>query len=139
MTPFCAWNAPLQRTFTSFPSGSIGATLLLLRVVVGVSAIADAALTLAADHSASCFAMAIVAGLAGLALLPGFLTPLAGALLALEGAALLLFASGDALRLLHSRMALFEFVIMAATVAMLGPGVTSIDARRFGRREVSIG
>jgi uncharacterized membrane protein YphA (DoxX/SURF4 family) len=138
MTPSCAWNIPLQRTFTSFPSGSVGAALLFLRAFVGGAAIAQAALAVAADQSAPCLAMVAAAALAGLALLPGFMTPLAGAVLAAQGAAILLFMNPGMLELLDSRMAQFEFVVMAATLAVLGPGAASIDARLFGRREVSI-
>jgi hypothetical protein len=139
MTPPCAWHSPLQRTFTSFPSGSVGAALLLLRVVVGVSAIVEAALTFAGDQSLSCLAMAAPAALAGLTLLPGFLTPLAGVVLAAQGAVLFLFANAGVLGLLDSRMALFEFGVMAAVVAVLGPGAMSVDSRLFGRREIPLG
>jgi hypothetical protein len=41
--------------------------------------------------------------------------------------------------LLDSRMALFEFVVMAAVVSVLGPGAMSVDSRLFGRREIPIG
>jgi hypothetical protein len=139
MTPPCAWHSPLQRTFTSFPSGSVGAALLLLRVVVGTSAIVEAALAFADDQSLSCLAMAVPAALAGLTLLPGFLTPLAGAVLAAQGAVLFSFVDADVLGLLDSSMALFEFVVMAAVVSVLGPGAMSIDSRLFGRREIPIG
>ena len=139
MTPPCAWHAPLQRTFTSFPSGAVGAALLVLRAIVGAAAIAEAVLVATADPSALCIAMAALAALAGVALLPGFLTPLAAAILAAQGAALFVLTNGAALRLFESRMALFEFVVMAALLAVLGPGVASVDARLFGRREVSIG
>jgi hypothetical protein len=138
MTPPCAWHSPLQRTFTSFPSGSVGAALFVLRVVIGMSAIVEAVLAVADHQSPICFAMAAPAVLAGLTLLPGFLTSLAGAVLATQGAALLLFANAGTLELLSSRMALFEFVVMAAIVSVLGPGATSIDSRLFGRREIPI-
>jgi len=76
--------------------------------------------------------------LAGLALIIGLLTPVASAVLAAGGAAILLCLHAAVLRLLDSRMALFEFVVMAAVVVILGPGATSIDAHLFGRREVAI-
>jgi len=130
--------AQLQRTFTNFPSGLVGVALLSLRVIVGTSVITEAVLTVAADYSPMRIAMTIPAALAGLALLPGLLVPLASALLAAEGAALLLFEQSSVLKLLEPRMALFEFIVMAATLAVLGPGAISVDARRFGRREVEI-
>ena len=138
MTPHFARNAPLQRAFTSFPSGSAGAALFLLRVAVGTAAIAEAVLSIAAFPSPLRIALAIPTALAGLALLPGLAVPFASMLLAAEGMGILLFSQAGALVLLGSRMALLEFIVMAATLAMLGPGAASIDARLFGRREVEI-
>ena len=98
----------------------------------------ETVLSVSAEFSPLRFATAIPAALAGLALLPGLLVPLASALLAAEGVVVLIFAQAGTLALLESRMALFEFIIMAATLAVLGPGATSMDARRFGRREIAI-
>jgi uncharacterized membrane protein YphA (DoxX/SURF4 family) len=128
----------MQRAFTSFPSGWAGAALLVLRVVVGTAAIVEAALSGSGSHSLPIWVAAASAVLAGLALVVGFLTPIASALLAAEGALILLYAHAAGLQLLGSRMALFELVVMAAALAILGPGAASIDARLFGRREVAI-
>ena len=129
----------LQRTFSSFPPGWAGAALLVLRVVVGVSAMAEAVLAVAAAHSLLDLTTGSLAALAGLALVFGFLTPIASALIAAAGAAILVSMHSAGLHLLDSSMALFELVVMAAALAILGPGATSFDARLFGRREVTIG
>jgi putative oxidoreductase len=134
----CAWSMPLQRTFTSFPSGWVAAALLVLRVVVGTTAMVEAALAVAGANSPLIVVTAALAALAGLALVLGFLTPIASALIAAEATTILLFMKVVVLQLLNSRMALFEFVVMAAALAILGPGAASIDARLFGRREVAI-
>jgi hypothetical protein len=89
-------------------------------------------------HSLLNLAAASVAVPAGLALIVGLLTPVVSAVLAAGGAAILLGLQAPVLRLLNTRMALFEFVVMAAVVVILGPGATSIDAHLFGRREVAI-
>lgn len=128
----------MQRTFDTFPSGWVGAALLVLRVSVGASAILEATLALIGGHSVLSLTAAGAAILAGLALIVGLLTPVVSALFAASGAALLLGLHAAVLQLLHSPMALFEFVVMAAVVVVLGPGATSIDARLFGRREVAI-
>jgi hypothetical protein len=138
MTPPGAWTTPLQRSFTSFPSGPVGAALFALRVTVGVIALVQATLAVIADPCTLCLVAAIPAALAGFALLPGFATPLVSALLASEAAALLIGIRIDVLQLLDSRIALFEFTVMAATLAVVGPGAASIDALLFGRREVTI-
>ena len=106
--------------------------------MVGSSAMIEAALAVAAAHSLVSFATVILAALAGLALVLGFLTPVASGIIAAEGAAILLWLPLADLHLLDSRMALFELVVIAAALSILGPGATSIDARLFGRREVAI-
>jgi hypothetical protein len=133
-----AWSTPLQRTFATFPAGWVGAALLVLRVSVGASAILEVGLALVGGHLLFNLAAAFVAVFMGLALIIGLLTPVVSAVLAAGGAAILLGLHAAVLRLLDSRMALFEFVVMAAVVVILGPGATSIDAHLFGRREVVI-
>ena len=129
----------MQRTFATFPAGWVGAALLVLRVSVGASAILEVGLAVIGGHSLLNLAAASVAVPAGLALIIGLLTPVVSAVLAAGGAAILLGLHSVVLRLFDSRMALFEFVVMAAVVVILGPGATSIDAHLFGRREVAIG
>ena len=82
---------------------------------------------------------ALSMAIAGLALLVGFLTPIASVLVCLGGAGILLTCIPPAPQLLFdSRMAAFEFVVMSAVLVILGPGAISLDARLFGRREVAI-
>jgi uncharacterized membrane protein YphA (DoxX/SURF4 family) len=83
--------------------------------------------------------VAALALTAGASLLAGFLTPIAGALVALGGV-------GNALswfpppspNLFDSLLAVVLVVIVAAAIVFLGPGALSIDARLFGRREIVI-
>jgi uncharacterized membrane protein YphA (DoxX/SURF4 family) len=86
---------------------------------------------------------AVVAGLlaitTGALLAIGFLTPCAGALVALGCAVLAqpwvpVLTSADSL---EGRAALFVGAVAAALVP-LGPGAFSLDARLFGRREIVI-
>ena len=130
----------LQRAFTSFPSGWAGTALLVLRVVVGASATLQAGLLIAASHTVRMTTLAALSmAIAGLALLVGFLTPIASVLVCLGGAGILLTCIPPApLLLFDSSMAAFEFVVMSAVLVILGPGAISLDARLFGRREVAI-
>lgn len=138
MPQLCEWCTPLWRTFSRFPSGLAGVALLVLRVVVGVSAAVEAGYFLAGVHGTMSQVAAVAGALAGLSLVTGFMTPVVCILIAAEGAALLLAADSTALRLFDSRMAQFEFVVMATVLAILGPGAISVDARLFGLREVAI-
>ena len=76
----------LQRTFSGFPSWWPGYALLLLRCVVGGSATLQAVLLVATTHGAVMgstvgAALVLLAGLGGLALIIGFMTPIVSLLL----------------------------------------------------------
>jgi hypothetical protein len=45
---------------------------------------------------------------------------------------------GDRLNLFASRIACFLAMSIAIALVFLGPGAFSVDARRFGRREITI-
>jgi len=130
----------VQRTFSSFPSGWAGAALLVLRLVVGASATFEAGLTFARDHAPAHMATIAAASvaIAGVALIIGFLTPIASSFVCVIGAVIMGVMHPAALLLLNSTMAAFEFVVMSAVLVILGPGAISVDARLFGRREVAI-
>jgi uncharacterized membrane protein YphA (DoxX/SURF4 family) len=131
----------VQRTFSSFPSGGAGAALLVLRIVVGASATLEAGLIIARNHTPAHMATIVAASvvIAGLALIIGFLTPIASVFICLIGAVIMVICIPPAaLLLFNSRMAAFEFVVMSAVLVILGPGAISVDARLFGRREVAI-
>ena len=73
----------------------------------------------------------MIAAVAGFLLLIGLWTPLAGIIVAISE--LIMAVSGHA--------APWSCVLLAtlgATLAMIGPGAWSIDARLFGRKEVRI-
>jgi len=73
----------------------------------------------------------VVAALAGVFLIIGFGTPLAGGL----AAVLELWIGVSGLNFWPSITA----SAIAAGLAMLGPGAWSVDARLFGRKRISIG
>jgi uncharacterized membrane protein YphA (DoxX/SURF4 family) len=75
----------------------------------------------------------------GACLLAGFLTPIAGGLIALgaTGIAFSWFPLPTPTEPQTILMTIFVAVV-AATVVLLGPGAWSVDARLFGRREIII-
>ena len=83
-------------------------------------------------------AVGLLAAASGASLLIGFLTPfgvLAG--LTVIGAALSWPPLGAPV-FLNELPAALLVVVAAGSVALLGPGALSLDARMFGRREISI-
>jgi uncharacterized membrane protein YphA (DoxX/SURF4 family) len=114
-----------------FPNGWPGRGLLLLRVVAGILLINDGALDLLRPHQWEGTLSQSIAILAGTLLLVGFWTPLAGALVVIVE----LWA---ALSRAHSLRSSVVLATLGAALAMLGPGVRSVDARLFGRKRIDI-
>lgn len=121
----------MQRLFSTFARGWPGAGLLVQRLVSATllfySAIAHVSHT---TYGLSTLLAMIAAG-AGFLLLIGLWTPLAGTIVAISE--LIMVVSGHA--------APWSCVLLAtlgATLAMIGPGTWSVDARLFGRKEVRI-
>lgn len=131
----------LQRLFTTFLEGWPGVGLLLLRVAVGVTVAIQGAAYLS-DHfnpTPETWAVCSSAIACGALLLIGFLTPVASVLLGLGAIAVSLsWFPATIPNLLGAKSTIFFIVIMAAAIALLGPGAYSIDARLFGRREIII-
>ena len=131
----------LQRTFSGFPTGYPGLALLLLRLVVGGAASAQAWLLISAHHGAvnSGVVVALPAFATGFALTIGFMTPIVSVLLTAGGLLLTVDSSIPAhLTLFESGMARLEFIAMSAALIFLGPGALSLDARLYGRREIEV-
>jgi uncharacterized membrane protein YphA (DoxX/SURF4 family) len=131
----------LQRAFSGFPTGYPGLALLLLRLVVGGAASSQAWLQVTANNGAlnSSVAVALLAFVTGLALIIGFMTPLASVLLSAGGVILMVNSSITGhLLLFQSGMARLEFIAMSAALISLGPGALSVDARLYGRREIEV-
>jgi hypothetical protein len=131
----------LQRTFSGFPTGYPGLALLLLRLVAGGTASSEA-WRLIAVYQGTVNPSVVVASLVfvtGLALISGFMTPIASVLLAAGGILVTVDSSllGH-MTLFESGMARLEFIVISAALIFLGPGALSLDARLYGRREIKV-
>jgi uncharacterized membrane protein YphA (DoxX/SURF4 family) len=137
----------LQARFSSFPSGLPGSGLCVLRVglatyVVARGAAVAALLAAATDLPTAAIGIAGVMWLlSGGCIAAGFLTPVVQLLVAsteLAAIGLQWWATGSAVTLVDSSIEDLLALMMAVSLALLGPGAYSIDARLFGRREITI-
>ena len=118
----------LRRLYSTFAGGGPGLALLLMRLVVGAVVLWQAGPTLWSGPPLHIVVSGALA-LAGLFLIAGFWTPVAGAVVAVVALSEIL-RTGE---LLNGRL-------LAATIGgaltMLGPGRLSIDARLFGWKRI---
>jgi|HubBroStandDraft_1064217.scaffolds.fasta_scaffold47845_2 putative oxidoreductase len=124
----------LQRLFSTFPNGWPGFGLLLLRLGLGLPVIYLGTVSLFAKPSEPItLAQSLISVAGGIFLLGGLWTPIMGTLLAIDGVwiALSFYLSHAADIVIPIFLA-----VLSASVAMLGPGAWSIDARLFGRRRL---
>jgi putative oxidoreductase len=122
----------LQRLFSTFPDGWPGFGLLLLRLGLSSHLIFIAISDLSAGPSEPTAVIPNLAAAAGgIFLLAGLWTPIVGAVTSLDEVwiTLTLHSPGQEHLWIHICLA-----VICASVAMLGPGAWSIDARLYGRR-----
>jgi putative oxidoreductase len=131
----------LQRLFSSFPDQWAGIGLLLLRMAIGLIAVIQGGLYLLnrAGETFEAVAVGVAIAASGISLLIGFLTPLAGALIAVATMGIALsWLPPPTPNLFDAPVPLVLVVTVCAAVAFLGPGAFSVDSRLFGRRRIII-
>jgi putative oxidoreductase len=131
----------VQRSFSTFAPGWAGVGLLVLRTALGVPLFVEGAALLIAWRATTSplIPVALISVAAGVALQLGYsvrLGAIAGAVAVI--AVHFSFLNGESLNLFSSRIACCLAMSIAIALVFLGPGAFSIDARRFGRREIVI-
>ena len=119
----------MRRLYSTFAGGWPGTGLLLMRLVGGSALVMRASAMLWNDPPITkTITSACLVG-CGILLIPGLWTPIAGALIALVEAWQIMTISGDP-------WVPILLGTMAGALAMLGPGLWSVDARLFGWKRV---
>ena len=121
----------MQRLFSTFAHGWPGNGLLLLRMLTGFALIHYGIVDLREAHEFASIAPPIIAAGAGIFLLVGLWTPVTGALVAIAELWIAFSPPGDP-------WIPIMLATLGATLAMVGPGAWSIDARLFGRKHIDI-
>jgi putative oxidoreductase len=119
----------MQRLYTTFPNEWPGAGLLLLRLAEGVPSVVAGATHVIGSGAVLAAVPQVVDILSGLLLIAGLWTPIGAVLQALVEFANVLAGAG------------YEHMvrgIIGLSIAMLGPGAWSVDARLFGRKRIDV-
>jgi putative oxidoreductase len=118
----------VQRLFSTFPNSWPGLGLLILRFAAGLSLVAVAQMAGDPGHTAGLLARFIMLGAAVLIWI-GLWTPLA----AVAGAAIQIITIAFGRQF---NLSLVIFTAAGLSLAMLGPGAWSFDARLYGRKRI---
>ena len=120
----------VRRLFSTFARGWPGVGLLVMRLVGGAAFVARGVAMLHADSSIA-MATAVLAIVAGVFLIAGLWTPIAGSLIAAIGVWSAFTRDDDPL-------ASVLLATIGIAVALVGPGAWSIDARLFGWKRIDV-
>ena len=125
----------MQRLFSTFADGWPGVGLLLLRLLTSAALIHFGIANLREAPPLPTAVLQIIGIGAGILLLVGLWTPVAGALAAIVQVCIAFLRyfshSGD------PWIAILQ-AVLSAVLAMVGPGAWSIDARVFGRKRIDM-
>jgi putative oxidoreductase len=121
----------VQRLFSSFANGWPGGGLLIQRLLVGAGLLYFALECLGRSPVCPSAVPQGIGVAAGVLLVAGLWTPLAGVLAAFVEAWIALSESGNA-------AIPVTLAVLALTLAMIGPGAWSVDARLYGRKRIAL-
>lgn len=126
------WGPILQRLFSTFADGWPGGGLLLQRLLAGGALLYYGAMALAERPHFELAVPQILGGMCGFLIVAGLWTPLAGTVAAAVELWIALSQPKDMF------ISIF-LAVLGASLAMIGPGAWSVDARLFGRKQIDAG
>jgi putative oxidoreductase len=129
--PYAGAGFFLQRLFSTFPNGWPGSGILLQRVLTATTLFCCGIAHLKGTSQLASIIPHMFAAAAGVLLLVGLWTPIAGTMVAIVELWIVYSSAGG----LGTPIML---ATLGATLAMIGPGAWSVDAHLFGRKHFEI-
>ena len=121
----------MQRLFSSFADGWPGAGLLLLRLLAGMGLLDGCIMSARSSMGTAQMVPSLLAAVFGAMLIVGLFTPFAGIMAAAVEVWIALSHPGY-------RWPQIGLAGLCLSLAMIGPGAWSIDARLFGRKQIDL-
>ena len=119
----------MRRLYSTFAGGWPGIGLILMRLVVGFALVSSAGSVLLSSPAMPLTILSVLLAAAAVLLIIGLFTPIVGTLVALIESFRLVSINAD-------RLVYLLVATCGAALAMLGPGLWSVDARLFGWKRI---
>lgn len=119
----------MRRLYSTFAGGWPGFGLILMRLVVGFALVSSAGSAMLSSPAIPMTIFCVLLAAAAILLIIGLFTPIVGTLVALIESCRLVTIPAD-------RLVYLLEATLGAALAMLGPGLWSVDARLFGWKRI---
>ena len=121
----------LQRLFSTFANGWPGAGILLQRGLAGLLLLHHGIAQVLDKPQGMTMIPEMIGAASGIFLIAGLWTPVAGTVATMAEVWVMLTG-------MHEPLIQLMLATLSATIAMIGPGAWSVDARIFGRKHIEM-